>query len=77
MAMKLKACPWCGWHAVTVMTINPGKHMEYSVKCGHCGLESKRSRFVRWAQYLWNHLDNPVAKTRKKKKRYHIYGREF
>lgn len=76
MATKLKACPWCGWRAAIVMTIEPGKHMKYSVKCGHCGLEGKRSRFALLARHNWNHTHVFVSRTRKERK-YHIYGREF
>lgn len=76
--MKLKACPWCGWRSVTLMTLNGGKHTDYYIHCNHCGLESKKSRFKWLTRYFWNHLNNPVAPTkRERKKRYHIYGQEY
>lgn len=77
MPLKLKACPWCGWRAATLMVFDLGKKKMYSIKCNHCGFASKKSRFVKQTQYFWNHSNNPVVPIRKERKRYHIYGREF
>ena len=79
MKMKLRACPWCGWRANTLMVLDGSsvnKPTQFYILCNHCGFTSRKSRFKRRTQWMWNHANNPVAPTRKER-RYHIYGQEF
>lgn len=77
---KIKACPWCGWRNTTLWNYFDGridvKHQkptEYSIHCNHCGYASKKSRFKWRTKWYWNHANVQFLK----RKRYHIYGREF
>lgn len=77
--MKLRACPWCGWFSTTLVILDGTsvkKPTEYYIRCNHCGFSSRKSRFKWHTKWSWNHMNNPIAPT-KKERRYHIYGREF
>lgn len=74
--MKIKNCPWCGWSGPYTITVQKVASNKFRMRCEHCGLVGKPSRYLFWTKWKWNHMKNPVPPTTSER-RYHIYGREF
>lgn len=71
--LKLRGCPVCGWRNLKITKSVNG----YFIQCSHCGYTGKTCRTILGLKWDWNRSGKKIAKEKKKKRKYHLRGREW